>query len=571
MIVGFCLWSPFVFSQNIKAYLDQEQYQAAITLAGQSDSLSGEDLFFTGQAYFYLENDDKALEYYGKALENGFQTPDVHFYQGLAYRWKGDFVEAVQCYNRALALKPDAQTVMSEKALVFYHADILDSAYHCAAEAMKMSYELGIPYYLTPHILQMRGDSTGALQGFYDALNKIDPADSYYLRTLLDIGQLEYSFTRDYQKAAKAYTQALTLDPNDYFIYLSLIKAYYAGGNYAAGDRIFQMVRSAYENKALPEEFMKFGNAPIDEFEWNGRVVSVYKNFKSPEQPFDAIYKIYLLSPEKDEIERLLLTEQTLQVPGGPKHLLCEEKRDGVHLTYPYGWDTDDIDYGDLKKAVVQVFEGKMKPAAGSNPGTQPDTCLTVVLGSSTAEGTGPASPDSAWVNRYRAALVQANPRVSVVNLAKGGYTTYHVLPTGSPGAPNAGITVDTARNVTKALSLNPCTIIVNLPSNDAANQFSAAEQLANFSQIAETAQKAGVEVWICTPQPRNFSDPAQIQIQREVVDSIFATYGDHAIDFWNGLADEKGHIRKEYDSGDGIHLNNAGHRLLFERVWNRK
>ena len=198
---------------------------------------------------------------------------------------------------------------------------------------------------------------------------------------------------------------------------------------------------------------------------------------------------------------------------------------------------------------------------------TDTSACLIVVLGSSTAEGAGPSASDSAWVNRYRTALGQKNTRFAVINLAKGGYTTYHILPTGTRVPAGIDVSVDTARNLTKALSLKPDVLIVNMPSNDAANHFSAAQQLTNFSKIAEIAEKAGVKVWICTTQPRNFSDPVQVRIQREVADSIFAIYGDRAIDFWNGLADTSGHIRKEYDSGDGIHLNNAGHRILFERV----
>ncbi|MEZ4983685.1 MAG: SGNH/GDSL hydrolase family protein [Saprospiraceae bacterium] len=53
--------------------------------------------------------------------------------------------------------------------------------------------------------------------------------------------------------------------------------------------------------------------------------------------------------------------------------------------------------------------------------------CRIVVLGSSTAEGTGASSPDSSWVNRYRASLSR-NTRYEVVNLARGGYTTFHIL-----------------------------------------------------------------------------------------------------------------------------------------------
>jgi len=195
-------------------------------------------------------------------------------------------------------------------------------------------------------------------------------------------------------------------------------------------------------------------------------------------------------------------------------------------------------------------------------------TCQIVVLGSSTAEGTG-AQPvaDSSWVNRYRKDIFQKNTRYNVVNLARGGYTTYHILPTGTTIPPGVNIAIDTERNITKALTFNPYAIIVNMPSNDATNNFGPEAQLANFALVKSVANAANAGVWVCTTQPRNFTNQAQILIQTIVRDSILSIYGDNAIDFWTDVAAPNGFISSTYDSGDGIHLNNAGHRLLYERV----
>ncbi len=186
-----------------------------------------------------------------------------------------------------------------------------------------------------------------------------------------------------------------------------------------------------------------------------------------------------------------------------------------------------------------------------------------VVLGSSTAEGTGPTDPANAWVNRYRDYVLEARPGSEVVNLAKGGYTTYHILPTGSDlreGRPAA----DTARNITRALELKPDAILINLPSNDAASGFTVAEQLENYATVAAAA--GDVPLWIMTPQPRNL--PEKGRSEQEVLrNEIRARYGDHVIDFWSGIAAEDRTVKPDYDSGDGIHLNDEAHRLLFERV----
>lgn len=191
--------------------------------------------------------------------------------------------------------------------------------------------------------------------------------------------------------------------------------------------------------------------------------------------------------------------------------------------------------------------------------------CRLVVLGSSTSAGAGASVPDSSWVNRYRKAIFQKNTRYSVINLGKGAYTTFHILPNGTPMPSGVNITIDTARNITKALSYNPSGIIINMPSNDAAYNFSVSQQLNNFSLLEAMAAWGDARLWVCTTQPRNFINPLQIQIQEDMRDSILLRYGNYALDFWTGAADTNGFISSTYDSGDGIHLNDAGHRLLFE------
>lgn len=198
-------------------------------------------------------------------------------------------------------------------------------------------------------------------------------------------------------------------------------------------------------------------------------------------------------------------------------------------------------------------------------PGAAAAGVHIVVLGSSTAAGTGASVPDSAWVNRYRNALVAEDASHQVTNLARGGYTTYHIMPTGN--VPPAGRPLpDTLRNITRALSLAPDAVIINLPSNDAAYGYTLAEQLANYDSVLAAAGRAGVPVWISTTQPRNLTLAGRENLMA-MRDSTFARWGDHAIDFWNGIANPDGTINVLYNSGDGIHLNDAGHRILFERA----
>jgi lysophospholipase L1-like esterase len=194
-----------------------------------------------------------------------------------------------------------------------------------------------------------------------------------------------------------------------------------------------------------------------------------------------------------------------------------------------------------------------------------PETLRIVVLGSSTAEGVGASTPDSAWVGRYAEVLRRQDPAYEIINLARGGYTSFHLQSSGfipPEGKPEP----DTTRNITKALSLSPDAIILTLPSNDAAWNMSMLEQIGNFERIAAEAAANGVLMWVSTTQPRNLTQ-AQRQNLITMRDWVLGRYAERALDFWTGLATDDGTIVPWADSGDGVHLNDGGHALLASRV----
>jgi len=189
-----------------------------------------------------------------------------------------------------------------------------------------------------------------------------------------------------------------------------------------------------------------------------------------------------------------------------------------------------------------------------------------VVLGSSTSAGIGPTNPDSAYVNRYRNYVLSLDSSYRVINLAVGGYSTYNIMPTGfvpPNGRPNPSV----SNNITFALSYNPVAVLINLPSNDAASNYSITEQITNYDTIVSILSRNNIPFWMTTTQPRNFSNQSQLNLLFAMRDSTYSRYGNHAVDFWTNIAQSNGWINPIYNSGDGIHLNNAAHRVLFERM----
>jgi len=88
---------------------------------------------------------------------------------------------------------------------------------------------------------------------------------------------------------------------------------------------------------------------------------------------------------------------------------------------------------------------------------------------------------------------------------------------------------------------------------------------LANYDIVLSLTQPRNIPVWIATTQPRNLSLFGRLNLM-EMRDSTFTRF-ENVIDFWTGLAEKSGNIKQEYNSGDNVHLNNAAHKILFERA----
>jgi lysophospholipase L1-like esterase len=183
-------------------------------------------------------------------------------------------------------------------------------------------------------------------------------------------------------------------------------------------------------------------------------------------------------------------------------------------------------------------------------------------MGSSSAAGGGANPIDSAWAYRLQA-IVNANGiKANFTNLAYGGYTTYQGMPAGNKVASRPA--PDTARNINKALSYKPTLVMLSYPSNDIANNYTDDEILSNYAKLTHLLDSAKVQYIIFSTQPRDFTDINQRMRLKTLNDKIISVYTYHVNDFLNLLSTPAYSIKPQYEAGDGIHLNNAGHAIIF-------
>lgn len=193
---------------------------------------------------------------------------------------------------------------------------------------------------------------------------------------------------------------------------------------------------------------------------------------------------------------------------------------------------------------------------------------VVAVIGSSTAQGVGADPIDSSWVSRLKYYLKSLGEIDTIYNIALGGQTTYNGMPTGF--VPPSGRPIpDTATNVTKALSYHPDVVLVSFPTNDAAADYTLTETMANLRTIYKKIRAAGKIAYIATSQPRSSIAVSQQELLKRMRDSVVAEFPRHFLNFYNPIvASDSLSINPIYNF-DGTHVNNAGHRQLYQVVRN--
>jgi acyl-CoA thioesterase I len=189
-----------------------------------------------------------------------------------------------------------------------------------------------------------------------------------------------------------------------------------------------------------------------------------------------------------------------------------------------------------------------------------------LVLGSSSAAGAGASRYRHSWAGQL-AARVSDNG-AELINIARGGYTTYQAL--------SADCDVDVKRpqpdpehNIDRAIALGADIVVVSFPSNDAALGYSAEEAAANIVLMRAQLAQRNTPLLVLSAQPRALTAQKQALLVKfnRLLQPLL---GPCFVDVFSQLHATDLTILPQYDSGDGVHLNDAGHALVYQQLVQR-
>ncbi|MDP5132240.1 MAG: SGNH/GDSL hydrolase family protein, partial [Paraglaciecola sp.] len=124
----------------------------------------------------------------------------------------------------------------------------------------------------------------------------------------------------------------------------------------------------------------------------------------------------------------------------------------------------------------------------------------------------------------------------------------------------------DMNHNIDKALSLEPDLVIISFPSNDAASSYLAEESAYNLLLMRDMLAREDVATVIIGAQPRNMStDKQKLLIELDVL--LAERMKACLVKVYQPLVDSAGNLSASFDAGDGVHMNDAGHAIVFDAL----
>ncbi|MDN5212293.1 SGNH/GDSL hydrolase family protein [Fulvivirgaceae bacterium BMA12] len=222
-----------------------------------------------------------------------------------------------------------------------------------------------------------------------------------------------------------------------------------------------------------------------------------------------------------------------------------------------------------IKELVILILMFFLAFKGFTTPANEP--CLTVskvkivVIGAD-AHHDKNQNGELFWIKSYRDYLKSFNKDNEIINLTQKELNSYHIVPTGSTspyGRPKA----DPDHNITKAISMTPDAIIVNLEYNDLVQNFQASEQIVNLMLVASEANNKNIPIWINTPKPSTFDTPENHDSHIAVKELIMQRFHPFVVKFWDALADENGNLRQEFATADQGHVNAKGQEVMASKL----
>ena len=182
--------------------------------------------FCRGYAYQARGEYDRAIQDYDEAIR---LKPDAFVYgnRGSAYHAKGDNDRAIQDYDEAIRLRPDEALAYSGRGIAYRDKGQIDRAIQDFDKDIRLGPDNPYAYVRRGHAYRDKGDNDRAIQDYDQAIRLKPDDDSAYV----DRG-IAYYHKGQADRAIQDYNEAIRFKSDSAQVYVDRAAAYHVAGQY---------------------------------------------------------------------------------------------------------------------------------------------------------------------------------------------------------------------------------------------------------------------------------------------------------------------------------------------------
>jgi tetratricopeptide (TPR) repeat protein len=365
VVLAICSLTVFAQDQiadELKTLGQNEQYDKIIEqYASKSKDYSAKSLYYIGLAYCMKNDGSNCIKFMDLSIKKDAKDPAPHYVRASTLQDMGKHNEAILGFQTAISLKADNTEPYFELGYSYYQLGKKELALEAYKKATKQEECPDELYLMIAQIYSELKENDKALEAYYIAKEKISKKSDLYTKVLFNIGLLEL-LKDNYDKAEPAFLELIRLNPKDYNPYSKLIQIYYHQKEYDKAksykDKLYEAYRKGELKDNLKDEFC------FDQFKWEDKLIQACERFEEGDMNKLKIYykHLFYVLDQNNNAEFSIQTEYSFLAK--KEYILCMTK-DYTHFNFGISFK-DGFKYEDLKKAVIDILEGKIEPAAAT-------------------------------------------------------------------------------------------------------------------------------------------------------------------------------------------------------------
>jgi tetratricopeptide (TPR) repeat protein len=353
---------------GFRVLYEQQQYDRIIGYkAGSNELMSAKALYYIAMAHYMKQDDAQALRYFDQALQKGPADGDMYYYKGMTLLYGSKPADAVPLFAQAIALQPLVPDFWAGKGEALIAQGANDSARYYFVQATALPGSSARHFVRLGDLYNGLQDYDKAIEAYKGAVERAAAGTESWQHALYNEALTEYLSGK--AAAARGHFETLLASsPNDYKAMTKLLQCCYALGDIEKGKELKAALYNAYKEKKLPADMKDM--FCYDQFLWDGRRVLAYEKFDVGDGFLKVKYLFYILDAEgKTDYRVQAESSPAVEMAGkDAKYVLCLVNKSGYFTYWSFVFN-DEVAYPDLKRAVVEILDGKSKSGSSTRTG----------------------------------------------------------------------------------------------------------------------------------------------------------------------------------------------------------